>query len=179
MGLLSFQMKALLCLALVLMSCPGVFGEDLANHVIFKHYLGKWSAEGELKGEDNKILMVKEDWEGKSDGENTFVIEGTRTINEDTQPFKWTFALNPTTGGGEALLTGGEGSQPLRFEVNLSEVNLTLDLKAQTGTNSAITVKESFKDDKHDVLESQVAFTNDEGKTTLEGTITHKKQPKP
>ena len=172
-------MKALLCLVLPLVLTVSLHAEDLAKHVVFKHYLGKWTAEGELKGENNNVVTIKEDWEGKSDGDNTFVLEGTRTLNNDTQPFKWTFALNPTTGTCEANLTGGDGSQPLRFEVNLSEVNQTMELKAQTGQTSAITVKEEFTDDKHDTLMSHVVFTNDEGRTTLEGDIKHKKVPKP
>ena len=172
-------MKVLLCLLLPLAFTLPIHAEDLAQHVVFKHFLGKWTAEGELKGEDNTVLTVKEDWQGKGEGDNTFVLEGMRTLNNDTQAFKWTFALNPATGTCEANLTGGDGSQPLRFEVNISDVNLTLDMKAQTGQTSAITVKEEFTDEKHEALVSHVVFTNDEGKTTLEGDVKHKKVHEP
>jgi len=172
-------MKALLCLVLPLAFVLSARAEDLAQHVVFKHYLGKWTAEGELKGEDNQLVTIKEDWQGKSEGDNTFVLEGSRTVNNDTQAFKWTFALNPSTGTCEANLTGGDGSQPLRFEVNISDVNLTMDMKALTGQTSAITVKEEFTDEKHEALVSHVTFTNDEGKTTLEGDVKHKKVAAP
>ncbi len=172
-------MKALLCFVLPLAFVLTAQGEDLALHPVFKHFLGKWTAEGELKGENNTVLTITEDWQGKGEGDNTFVLEGTRTLNNDTQTFKWTFALNPSTGTCEANLTGGDGSQPLRFEVNISDVNLTLDMKAQTGQTSAITVKEAFTDEKHEALVSHVTFTNDEGKTTLEGDVKHKKVATP
>ncbi len=170
-------MRLLLTLLLVLPFAA--HAEDLGKHAVFKHYLGKWTAEGELKGTDNNTTSVQEEWEGKSQGENTFVLEGRRTLNGDTQPFTWTFALNQAAGTCEAVLTGGDGSQPLRFEVNISDVNLTLELKAITGQNSAITVKEEFADDKHDVILSHVNFTNDQGETTLQGDIKHKKVPVP
>lgn len=172
-------MKALSCLVLLLSFTLNAQADDLAQHVVFKHYLGKWTAEGELKGENNNLVTIKEDWQGRSDGENTFVLEGTRTVNTDTQAFKWTFALNPSAGTCEANLTGSDGSQPLRFEVNISDVNLTLEMKAQTGQTSAITVKEEFTDEKHESMVSHVTFTNDEGNTTLEGDIKHKKVAAP
>ncbi|MDB6117930.1 MAG: hypothetical protein JWO08_1711 [Verrucomicrobiaceae bacterium] len=171
-------MKFLLFLTLPLTFTLAVQAEDLANHSVFKHYLGKWTAEGELKGTDNNVVTVTEDWEGKSDGDNSFVLAGSRTLNKDTTTFKWTFALNPAAGTCEANLTAGDGSQPLRFEVNISDVNLTLEMKALTGQTSAITVKDEFTDEKHESLVSHVIFTNDEGKTTLEGDIKHKKTPK-
>jgi hypothetical protein len=37
-------------------------------------------------------------------------------------------------------------------------VNLTLELKAITGTNSAIMVKEEFTDEKHETIKSAVTF---------------------
>jgi len=172
-------MKTWLCALLPLVFAASIHADDLSKHVVFKHYLGKWIAAGELKGEDGSIVTVAEDWEGKAEGENTFVIEGTRTLNKDTQPFKWTFTLNPATGGCEAFLTGSDGGQALRFEVNISDVNLTLDMKALTGATAAIMVKEEFKDEKRDAIVSHVTFVNDEGKTTLDGDITHKKVPPP
>lgn len=152
-----------------------VSAEDLGQHPVFKHYLGHWTAEGELKGKDNNTVAIQEDWQGKSQGENTFVLEGKRTMNGDTQPFKWTFALNPATGSCEAVLTGEDTSQALRFEVNVSDVTMTLELKALSGQNGAIDVKEEFADEKRDEIISHVTFTNDQGETTLQGDIRHKK----
>lgn len=171
-------MKPLL-LTLLLVLPPAAQAEDLGKHVVFKNYLGKWTAEGDLKGTDNNTISVQEDWEGRSEGENTFVLEGKRTMNGETKPFKWTFALNPATGSCESVLTGEDGAQQLRFEVNISEVNLTLELKALSGQNGAITVKEEFESEKHDVILSHVTFTNDQGETTLQGDIKHKKVPAP
>jgi hypothetical protein len=152
---------------------------DLSKHFFFKHLVGDWKAEGELKGEDNKIVTITEDWKGNTGGDGTFLLEGKRTINSETKSFKWTFTHNPATDTFDAVLEGEPGDQPLRFEATISEVNLTLELKAITGTNSAITVKEEFTDEKHETISSHVTFTGDDGQTTLEGTITHKKMKAP
>jgi len=151
---------------------------DLSKHVFFKNFVGEWKAEGELKGEDGKTITITEDWKG-SGGEESFLIEGTRTMNGETKPFKWTFSHNPSTHTFDAVLTGNPEDQPLRFEATVSELNLTLELKAITGTNSAIMVKEEFTDEKHETIKSAVTFTGDAGQTTLEGIITHTKLKAP
>lgn len=163
-------------ISLCLLFCGSLSAKDLSTHPLFKHYTGKWAAEGELKSSDN-VLTIKEEWDGKADGDNSFVLVGKRTINGDTQPFQWTITYNEGADSYEAVLTGGDGSQPIRFEGNISEVNLTLELKAITGGGqSAITVLDSFVGDGKDTLESKVTFTGDVGQTTLEGVITHKRQ---
>ena len=172
-------MRTLLVLLLSLSAAIAQQPTDLSKHVFFKHLVGTWTAEGELKGEDGKLIPITEDWKGKAGGDSTFLLEGTRTINSETKPFKWTFTHNPSTDSFDAVLTGAEGDQPIRFEAMISDVNLTIELKAITGTNSAITVKEEFTDEKHEAIKSQVTFTGDSGQVTLEGTITHKKQKEP
>ncbi len=153
---------------------------DLSTHVFFKHFIGTWKAAGELKGENDNLVTITEEWTGKADGENGFLIEGTRTLNSDTQPFKWTITHNAGTDMFEAILSGADASQTIRFEGNVSEVNLTLELKAVTGNGqSSITVIDSFKGEQKDVIESKVLFTGDAGQTTLEGTIKHEKQKAP
>jgi len=152
---------------------------DLGKHLVFKHLIGTWKADGELKGEDNKTVTITEDWKGSAGSDGTFLIDGTRTINGETKTFKWTFTHNPATDTYDAVLTGQDGDQPLRFEASISDVNCTLELKAITGTNSSITVKEEFADEKRNTLTSHVTFTGDAGQVTLEGVITHKKQKQP
>lgn len=172
-------MKALLALLLSATCVLAQQPTDLSKHVFFKHLVGTWKAEGELKGEDGRAINVTEDWKGSAGGDSTFLLEGTRTINGETKVFKWTFTHNPSTDTFDAVLTGPPEDQPLRFEAMISEVNLNVELKAITGSNSSITVKEEFTDEKRDTIASHVTFTNDEGRTTLDGTITHKKQKAP
>ena len=172
-------MRFLITLLLSISAASAQQSTDLAKHPFFKHLVGTWKAEGELKGEDNKVVTITEDWKGGAGGDSTFLIDGTRTIDGETKAFKWTFTHNAATATYDAVLTGAEGDQPLRFEASINEENLTIDLKAITGTNSAITVMEEFKDEKRDTLESHVSFTGDAGQVTLKGTITHKKQKEP
>lgn len=170
------QLPALLLLILFVVTARA----DLSTHPVFKHYIGTWKASGELKGEDGKITKITEEWTGKADGETGFLIEGTRTMNDDTQPFKWTITHNAGADSFDAVLGGADGAQTLRFEGNASTVNLTLELKAVTGNgSSSITVLESFPTEEKDVIESKVTFTGEAGQTTLEGTIKHEKQKTP
>lgn len=159
---------------------PSVFAKDLAVHPVFKHFVGVWKAAGELKGDQGNVVTIAEDWTGKADGDNAFLIEGTRTLNGDTQPFKWSITYNEGADSYEAVLTGSDASQTLRFEGHASEVTLTLDLKAVTGNgSSAIAVTDTFVGENKDVIESQVTFTGDAGQTTLSGIIKHEKQKAP
>lgn len=153
---------------------------DLSTHPVFKHYIGSWKAAGELTGENGQITKITEEWTGKVDGETGFLIEGTRTVNDDTQPFKWSITYNTGADSFEAVLGGADGGQTIRFEGNASTVNLTLELKAVTGNGqSSITVNESFEGDAKEVILSKITFTGDAGQTTLEGTIKHEKQKAP
>ena len=171
-------MKTLLILFLGLITDPA--RADLSSHAFFKHFIGTWKAAGELKGENNNLVAIAEEWTGKADGENSFLIEGTRTMNSDTQAFKWTITHSAGTDMFDAILTGADGSQSIRFEGNVSTVNLTLELKAITGSgSSSITVLDTLQAEAKDVIESKVSFTGDAGQTTLEGTIKHEKQKTP
>jgi hypothetical protein len=166
---------ATLCLLLA-SSLPA---KDLGMNPLFKHYVGTWKAAGELKGENN-VLDINEEWTGAAEGDNSFVFKGTRTINGDTQPFQWTITYNEGADSYEAILSGAAGSQTIRFEGHVSDVNLTFELKAITGSSeSSITITEAFAGDAKDVIESKVTFTGDTGQTTLQGVIKHQKEKLP
>lgn len=169
-------MKPLLA-ALCLLATPAL--ADLSTHAFFKHFIGAWKASGELKGENNN-LVITEEWIGKVDGDNGFLIEGTRTLNGDTQPLKWSITHHAGADNFEAVLSGTDPQQTLRFEGNVSVVNLTLELKTVTGNGQgSITITESFEGDAKDVIKSKVVFTGDAGQVTLEGVIKHQKEKLP
>ncbi|OYW76922.1 MAG: hypothetical protein B7Z37_06595 [Verrucomicrobia bacterium 12-59-8] len=164
---------------LCLLVATSLHAKDLGMNPVFKHYVGNWKAAGELKGENN-VLDIKEEWTGAAEGDNSFVVKGTRTINGDTQPFQWTITYNEGADSYEAILSGAQGSQTIRFEGHVSEVNLTLELKAITGSGeSSITITEAFAGETKDVIESKVTFTGDTGQTTLQGVIKHQKEKQP
>lgn len=171
-------MKTLLA-TLCLLVATSLSAKDLGMNPVFKNYIGTWKAAGELKGENN-VLDIKEEWTGAAEGDNSFVVKGTRTINGDTQPFQWTITYNEGADSYEAILSGAEASQTIRFEGHVSEVNLTFELKAVTGSGeSSITINEAFAGDAKDVIESKVTFTGDTGQTTLQGVIKHQKEKLP
>jgi hypothetical protein len=153
---------------------------DFATHPFFKHLVGEWEATGELKGADNNIVTITEKWTGKADAADSFYIEGTRTFNGETGVFKWTITHNAATDGYDAVLSGDAATQDIRFEGSLSDVDMVLSLKAITGGgDSSIALLDSFVDESKDTYQTKVTLTDEQGQTTLEGTITHKRVKAP
>jgi hypothetical protein len=173
------DMTARFLICLFLLSSPFIAGADLANQPIIKLYVGKWTAEGELRAKDGNTILVSQTWEGKADGENAFLIEGQRTVNSEQQSFKWSIAHNAATDLLEATLTAQDGNT-IRFEAHASEADSSLELKAVTGSGgSSISIKDQFSGEGMDVMESTIVFTDEQGQTTLEGKITHRREKAP
>ena len=107
-------------------------------------------------------------------------MKGKRMINEDQQEYVWTFSQNTTTGLIEAKHdVTGDTDGPKRFEVSISDVDLTMELKYSGENQSAITVKDAFDGGTKDTLKSEVTLTGSSGETTLSGTLVHKKAKAP
>lgn len=168
--------KLILCsLAWALASSRSVSALELSENAFFKQLVGNWQAEGKLTGENNHLVTITETWTGKVDAAESFTIEGSRTMNGDTQRFSWAITHNVATDSYEAVLAGGDG-QTIRFEGSVSEVAQVMDLKSITGNgSSSISVKDSFKAEDKNTLHSEVTFTGDQGQTTLSGTIIHER----
>lgn len=177
-NLLAKRLRPVIVSCLIFLSWTGL-AADLSTHPIIRLYLGKWTAEGELRGQDGNIVNVSQTWEGKADGENAFLIQGSRTVNGETQSYSWRITHNAATDLIEAALIGQDGNQ-LRFEAQASEAASTLTLKAVTGSGmSSITVTDVFSGEDKDTLETKVLFTGEQGETTLEGTLISKRQRAP
>lgn len=169
--------RLIACLFFALASAASA--ADLSQHPVIKLYLGKWTAQGDLKGQDGSPISVSQTWEGKADGESAFLIEGKRTVNNEEQSFSWRITHNAATDLIEATLIGQDGNQ-IRFEAQASADNHSMELKAVTGSGmSSISITDVFTGDEKDTIESKILFTGEQGETTLEGTITHKKEKAP
>lgn len=172
-------------LALAWMVLTGGFsfaqqGADLSQHVYFKHLIGKWEGGGDLTGADGNPVKVTEEWTGKATPEGGFIIEGKRELNETKQTFKWTVTRNAATDNFTAVMVNdGDEAGALRFEVNVSEVNLTAEMKAPIGSNGSITLLDSFPTEDKKTLSSKVTLLGDSGETNLSGTITFKRVQEP
>lgn len=174
-------MKTLiLCsLAWAFASSRSVCALEFSENAFFKQLVGHWQAEGKLNGENNHLVTITETWTGKVDTAESFSIEGSRTMNGDTQTFSWAITHNVATDSFEAVLTGGDG-QTIRFEGSVSEVAQVMDLKSITGNgSSSISVQDSFKAEDKNTLHSEITFTGDQGQTTLSGTIIHQRVKAP
>lgn len=161
-------------------ACIGQEKSGLLNHPLFKHLVGEWKSEGVLKATEGREVKIEEEWTGEMSGEGTFVMKGRRLINDDRQDYVWTFSQNATTGLIEATheVTGDkDGSK--RFEVSISDVDLTMALKYSGESQSSITVKDAFDGKTRDTLNSEVTLTGSNGETTLSGSLKHKRVKKP
>jgi hypothetical protein len=169
-------MKALaLLLTLLVTAVSAQDARKLEDHALFKHFLGKWTAKGELTGDQGNKVLVEEAWEGRAGEPGSFIITGTRILNEKKQSFLWTIIHNPTTDGYEAtMITDGDEAGKLRFEAQVSEIAGTMEMKSPLGANGSVTIHDTLKDD-HKTIESVVTFIGDTGSTTLSGTILHQR----
>lgn len=153
---------------------------DFARHPFFKLLIGEWKSEGTLKGPVGKEVKIEETWTGKATAEGDFVMEGHRMIDQDKQTYEWRFTHDAATGSFTAthhVTSNGEESK--RFEVSVSEVALTMELRLIGEGDSAITVKDAFSGKDHDTLESEVTLTGTAGETNLSGKIIHTRMKKP
>lgn len=153
---------------------------DFSNHPFFKLLIGDWKSEGKLKAADGREVAISEEWTGKATAEGTFVMTGRRVIGDDPQEFEWTLSHNANTGSWEAVHEiKAKPDQTKRFEVSVSEVELTTELQYHGDGGASITLKDAFAGKERDVLESEVTLTGVNGETTLSGKITHKRIKKP
>lgn len=162
---------ALLCLGAGIARADDKF--DFKTHFFFRHLIGEWTTEGELKGTDGNVVKLKEEWKAEALGENTLTIEGKRELNENSQNYKWTITHNPTTGLFEAAhRASDDNSDTQRFEINLSETEMKMEMTAFLGGgNSKIVVVDTFPEKGRDTFEGKVTLTDDSGAVTLSGTL--------
>jgi hypothetical protein len=155
---------------------------DFRTHFYFKHMPGEWVTEGEFKGADGNVIKLKEEWKAEVLGDNTLVIEGRRQLNDDSQNYKWTITHNPDTGLFEAAYRiSDDNPETLRFEINLSEAEMKMEMTGFLGSgNGKAVIVDTFSGNDRDTFKGEVTLTDDSGVTTLSGTLKStrtKKQP--
>jgi hypothetical protein len=162
---------ALLCLGAGIARADDKF--DFKAHFFFKHLIGEWTTEGELKGADGNVVKLREEWKAEVLGENTFTIEGKRELNGNAQNYKWTITHNPATGLFEAAhRASDENADTQRFEINFSEAEMKMEMTALLGSgNSRVVLVDTFPEKDRDTFEGKVTLTDDSGAITLSGTL--------
>lgn len=152
---------------------------DFATHAFFKHLIGEWTSEGELKAADGNTTAVKEEWKGAVSGEGTFTIAGKRELNKDKHDYLWTIVQTATSGVYEVThYISTNGGETMRFEASVSEVELTMERVAQLGNNNILKLQSSFSGTDRDTMLSKVSISDPSGKLTLSGTVTNKRVKK-
>ncbi len=146
---------------------------DFKSHFFFKHLIGEWTTEGVLKGADGDVIKLKEEWKAELLGEDTFVIEGKRSLNDSSENYKWTITRNPTTGLFEAAHRASDNNPDTqRFEINFSEAEMKMEWSGFLGSGNAKAILvDTFPDKDRDTFEGKVTLTDDSGATTLSGTL--------
>ncbi len=111
---------------------------DFKTHGFFKHLLGEWTTEGEMKGTEGNVVRLKEEWNAEVVGENTLTITGKRELNDDKQSYKWTITRDPATGLLEASHRGSEDNPDTqRFEISVSEAEMKMEMSGFLGSGEA------------------------------------------
>ncbi len=184
LGIIHFEIVKAACSTLAALVLAGALlsqdKTDFANHPFFKLLIGQWKAEGTLKNAMGEESRVVEEWKAKASGDGALLIEGWRQINDDRHDFRWNVTHNPATGLYEAThVVNGNEAEAQRFEASISEVALTMELKAPLGSSGSILLKDSFTDNTHNVIRTEVTLTGDSGEVTLTGEIKHERQKEP
>jgi hypothetical protein len=175
-------MKTALRVFVLLAASALAFAEDkggFKSSDFFKAYAGEWEMTGELQKGDGGVIKIKESWKAEFQGDDTLNIEGKRELDGNSQDFVWTMTHNPATGLYEASHRAKDSGDAIRFEVSLSETEMKIEMTALLGNNSKIAITDAFADKEHDTIESKITMTDDNGATTLSGTLTHKRVKKP
>lgn len=154
---------------------------DFRTHGFFKHLLGEWTTEGELKGADGNVIKLKEEWKAEAVGETTLTIEGRRDLNGNVQNYKWTFTRDPATGLFEAAhRVSDDNPDTQRFEIQVSESEMRMEMSAFLDTNnSKVVLTDTFAGEDRDTFETLVTLSDSSGATTLSGTLRNKRSKKP
>ncbi len=153
---------------------------DFKTHFFFKHLIGEWITEGELKGTDGNVVKLKEEWKAEALGDDTFVIEGTRELNGQPENYKWTVTRNASTGLFEAAHRASDNNPDTqRFEINFSEAEMKMEWTGFLGGgDSKAVLVDTFAGTDRDAFESDVKLTNESGATTLSGILKSKRVKK-
>jgi hypothetical protein len=176
----SMNLPRIIVTALVICgaSLASLFADEKAKfseHPFFKHFVGSWKSEGELKSADGNTVKIAEEWTCKISDEGGLVIEGSRSINEQLpSKYEWTITHNPTTDLYEAVqvLDKNNPENTLRFEGSITGEPPVLELKSQFGNGGgSATVTDTFTGEGHDTFESKIVLLKDNGDPNLEGTL--------
>jgi hypothetical protein len=154
---------------------------DFKEHVVFKHIIGEWKSQGELKGKDGNIVTIKQEWKAEAVGANTLVIQGTRELNGNSETYKWTITKNPSTGLFEAELNPNTNNpDTLRFEMNVDEAAMKVEMSGFLGSdNSKVILVDQFNGAERDSFQTQITLSDNSGTVTLSGSMKNERVKKP
>jgi hypothetical protein len=150
-----------------------------SEHPFFKHLVGSWKSEGDLKSADGNTVTIVEEWTCTASDEGELLIEGSRSLNgQEPSQYEWKITHNPTTDLYEAIqvLDKNDPGNTLRFEGSVTGEPPVLELKSQFGNGGgSATVTDSFTGEGHDTFESKIVLLKDNGDPNLEGTLKNKR----
>jgi hypothetical protein len=151
---------------------------SIKNDPVLKYFIGKWTAEGELKSKDGNVTKVKEEWKGQAVSDNTLTLEGKYDINGGSQGFEWNIIHNAGVGTYEATFrpdTASNNSE--HFEISIQEAELKVESTALLGDGtSKLNIVETITGKDHDQIESKITLTNSQGEVQLSGMIKHQRE---
>jgi hypothetical protein len=174
-------MKAFAALLALSICCLAIEPAQFKDHPFFKHMVGEWACEGELKGADGNVFSFKEEWKGEFVGETTFSATGKRDINGQAMNFECTFIRDPATGRIEATqIAKAETAVTERYEVSASADGSKIELTALGDSgNKTLHVVLEFRKSDYALLHSRITASDESGTVVASGELVNKRAVKP
>jgi len=149
---------------------------EIKDHPFYKHLIGEWSAEGERKYNDGRIVKVKQEWKTEVLGANSITSEGTQERDGQSSHYKWTITMMDS-GLVEAIYQR-DVSKPdtQRYEVQAAEDGSQVQLTALLDNNSKVETTEAFKAGDHDTIENTTTRTDPNGAVIYTSTTVAKRK---
>lgn len=152
---------------------------DFKNHPFFKHLIGEWTMEGELKGVEGEVLKFKREEKAEFSDENTFTIEGKHEMNNISTHYKWTITRKDSGVFDAVWQPRLNKVDATHYEAKVTEDGSRAEFTALGPNGEKLVIVETFKEGDHDTLEVKDTMVDRSGATVITGTNVFKRVKKP
>lgn len=140
--------------------------------------IGQWTAEGKIALPDNpEGVEITESWTGKFDDEGRLVIDGSRTVGDTEQTFRWIYFFNAAQEWYEVLYRDSTSDEEKSFQLSLQEAANRVEMQIPLGDSGAtVGVRNTVTEGS---VESVVTVQDANGTEVGGGKIMHTRQSPP
>ncbi len=168
----------ILLLGLSILLTSSALAQQPAQHALFQKMIGQWTAEGKITLPDNEQgVEITENWTGKFDDEGRLVIDGSRTVGDTEQTFRWIYFFNATQEWYEVLYRDSSSDEEKSFQVSVQEAANRVEMQIPLGDSGAtLVVRNTVTEGR---VESVITVQDANGSEVGGGKIMHTRQSPP